>query len=241
MAEVCDSRHDDIADAITGELSVERQAELDGHAAGCAGCAEGLRELQAVASFLGEVGLNDDLSADRDAVAWRAEPPAELADRIADAIDRAGAEPARDIALAPRRRHLRRGRAVGLAIAVAAAAAAVIILGAGAIGGGSHTPSGELVALHAKGAVAGASATAELSPEGYGTAIDLTVTGLDAGKVYALWLADGSGARIPAGTFVASAGGKASLDTISALRRDHAVKIWITDPEDTTVLSAALT
>jgi len=40
--------------------------------------------------------------------------------------------------------------------------------------------------------------------------------------------------------FVAGSAGKASLDTSTALSRDNAVKIWITDPNDATVLVAPL-
>ncbi len=97
------------------------------------------------------------------------------------------------------------------------------------------------MALAAKDTAPGASATAALRPQPYGTDIDLTVAGLDEGTVYALWLADASGTRSPAGTFVAGHDGKAAIDTRTALPRDMAVKIWITDPSDTTVLAAPLT
>ncbi len=74
----------------------------------------------------------------------------------------------------------------------------------------------------------------------YGTAIHLDVAGLDEGTVYALWLADASGVRSPAGTFVPGHDGRAAINTSAALPRDQAVKIWITGPDDTTVLTAPL-
>ena len=101
------------------------------------------------------------------------------------------------------------------------------------------TPA-EQVALAPKDIAPGASATAALRPQPYGVAIDLSVAGLDEGTVYALWLADASGTRSPAGTFVAGNDGTAAIDTSTALPRDKAVKIWITDPHDTTVLAAPL-
>ena len=138
--------------------------------------------------------------------------------------------------LEPRRRRARR-------ISLAVLAAAVVLAVVAIVGLGHSSPGTrpEQVALAAKDTAPGASATAALRPQPYGIAIDLNVAGLDEGTVYALWLADASGTRSPAGTFVAGHDGKAGRrHQHRVLPRDMAVKIWITDPNDTTVLAAPL-
>jgi anti-sigma factor RsiW len=211
MTEACADRHEDIVDALTGYLSAVRQAEFAAHTGTCAGCAEELRGLGAVASLLHD------------------------ADVDLEAVERADAP----IRLATRSRSVR--RRVAVAVLATAAAVVVALPAIGVLRDSSSGSHPDEVALAAKDTAPGASATAELRPQPHGTAIELTCAGLDEGKVYALWLADASGTRTPAGTFVADGDGNASLDTATALPREQAVKIWITDPSDTTVLAAPLT
>lgn len=230
MTDACDDRRSDIVDALIGHRPAEREAEFEAHTESCAGCAHEIEELAAVASQL----RNTDV--DLEAVARPDEPPPDLGARIGVAIERARVEESM-VRLAPTHRRSRR-----ITRALLGAAAAVVIA-VGAIGylrDSSSRGAVEVVALAATDTAAGTSATAELRPQPFGTAIDLTVAGLDEGKVYALWLAAASGTRTPAGTFVAGRDGKASLDTSTALPRDKAAKIWITDPDDATVLVAPL-
>ena len=229
MTEACADRHDDIVDALTGNLSEERKADFEAHTRACTGCAEEVRELRSAASRLH--GTDVDL----DAVARSDMPPAGLGARVTQAVEQAPTEDSTVRRLEPRRRRARR---VSLAVLAAAVVLAVVaIVGLGQSSSGSHP---EQVALAAKDTAPGASATAALRPQPYGIAVDLDVAGLHEGKVYALWVADASGTRSPAGTFVAGHDGTATIDTTTALPRDRAVKIWITDPNDTTVLAAPL-
>jgi anti-sigma factor RsiW len=229
MTEACADRHDDIVDTLMGSLSDERKAEFDAHTRSCAGCAEAVRELSSVASRLH--GSDVDL----DAVERFDAPPAGLSARVTQAIEQARTEDSTVRQLEPRGRRARR---ISLAVLAAAVVLAVVtILGFRHSNPATHS---EQVALAAKDTAPGASATAALRPQPYGIAIDLDVAGLDEGTVYALWLADASGTRSPAGTFVAGHDGTAAIDTSTALPRDRAVKIWITDPTDTTVLAAPL-
>jgi len=230
MTEACVDRHDDIVDALTGNLSGEREAEFEAHTRTCAGCAREVRELSSVATRLHDVDL------DLDAVARFDAPPGALGPRVTQAVERARTEES-----TVRPLHSRRRRSSRIALAVLAAA---VVLAAVAFVGLNRSSPGtrpEQVALAPKAVAPGASATAALRPQAYGISIDLKVAGLDDGTVYALWLADASGTRSPAGTFVAGPDGKAAIDTSTALPRDRAVKIWITDPTDTTVLAAPLT
>jgi anti-sigma factor RsiW len=228
MTEACADRHDDIVDALMGNLSDARRAEFEAHTRSCAGCAAEVRELASVTSQLR--GTDIDL----DAIAEFDEPPAGLRASVTHAIEHAEPERSNVRQLDSRRRRARR---ISLAVLVAAAVLAIAFVGLGRSSPGTHP---EQVALAAKPAAPGASATAALRPQTYGTAIHLDVAGLDEGTVYALWLADATGTRSPAGTFVAGHDGRAAIDTSTALPRDKAVKIWITDPKDTTVLAAPL-
>jgi len=230
MTEACIDRHDDIVDALTGNLSDERKTVFEAHTRSCAGCSEELRQLSSVASRL----RSSDV--DLDGVARFDVPPAGLNTRVKEAIEQARSGDSNVRRLEPRRKRARR-------ISLAVLAAAAVVLAVVAVVGLSRSNPGtrpEQVALAAKNTAPGASATAALRPQPYGTAIDLKVSGLDEGTVYALWLADSSGTRSPAGTFVVGRNGTASLDTRTALPRSMAVKIWITDPHDTTVLAAPL-
>jgi len=242
MTEACNERIDDIVDALSGRLPADRRVELDAHLASCEGCAREAQELGAVSSLLQRTDV------DLDAIERPDEPPADLGSRITAAVESARNEeigdevpPAVSLDAARERRATRPGRARGFRRAAAGVAAAILVgFAAVSLFGGSG-PSGEVVALAPKEIAAGASAKAELHPQSFGTAIDLEVTGLDQGRVYALWLADASGERTPAGTFVPGGDGKASLATNSALPRDKAVRIWITDSSNATVLAAPLT
>jgi hypothetical protein len=230
MTDTCSDRHDDIVDALTGNLSDERKAEFEAHTRSCPGCADEIRRLGSVASLL------HDSDVDADAVARFDMPPAGLRSRVTEAIEQARTDDSTVRQLEPQRRRRRR-------ISLAVLAAAAVVIAVVAIVGLNRSSPGvrpEQVALAAKASAPGSSATAALRPQSYGTAIDLKVAGLNDGTVYALWLADASGTRSPAGTFVAGRDGRATLDTSTALPRDKAVKIWITDPNDTTVLAAPL-
>ncbi len=229
MTDACPNRHDDIVDALMGKLSDERKAEFEAHTLSCAGCAGEVRELSSVASRLHTSDV------DLDTVARFDVPPTGLSARVTHAIEQARTEDSTVRQLEPRRR---RARSISLAVLAAAVVLAVV-----AIVGLSQSSPGtrpEQVALAARDTAPGASATAVLRPQPFGMAVDLDVGGLDEGTVYALWLADASGTRSPAGTFVAGHDGRAAIDSSTALPRDRAVRIWITDPNETTVLAAPL-
>jgi hypothetical protein len=73
-----------------------------------------------------------------------------------------------------------------------------------------------------------------------GTAVQLQHQGLDAGEVYWLWLTDSSGRRVSAGTFLGSTQ-RGTVTLQSALQQDSAVRIWVTDEDDSVVLDSPLT
>ena len=211
MTEPCADRHDDIADAITGNLSDERRAEFEAHTRSCAGCASEIEALGSLASRLRSTDV------DLDSVARFDMPPAGLGAAVTQAIEQARTEDSPVRQLDTRRRRARR---ISLAVLAAAAVILAIVAIVGLRQSSPGTPA-EQVALAPKDIAPGASATAALRPQPYGVAIDLSVDGLDEGTVYALWLADASGTRSPAGTFVADKDGRAALDTSTALPREQ--------------------
>src|SRR4051794_12417621 len=102
MSEACADRHDDIVDALLGNLSGERKAEFEAHARSCAGCASELGELRSVASQLRGASVSVD------AVGPHETPPPSLRAGITDAIERAQAEDSNIVPLESRRRRTRR-------------------------------------------------------------------------------------------------------------------------------------
>jgi uncharacterized protein YggT (Ycf19 family) len=71
---------------------------------------------------------------------------------------------------------------------------------------------------------AGATATAVLTPQAWGTAIELTASGLDPTRTYSVWLEGPGGARTSAATFQPGSTGTAgmSLTTSASLTVSHA-------------------
>jgi hypothetical protein len=244
MPEACVDRVDALVDHLAGRLDMDAEHELLAHVATCAGCREELRTLSGPADALRRYATD---------AADDAQPSPALEERIAAAI---AAEPGRGTAVVapppaasldappPPAASLdaarsRRRRRLATGLAIAAAAAAVLAIVAGVAFGRQGTLTGEHVALHGKDSPA--SADAVLAPRPFGTQLHIEATGLEPGKVYALWLADSADTKVPAGTFRAGANGSITGDGRSSLPRDEAVRVWITDPSGATVAVAPLT
>ena len=184
------------------------------HVDGCAACRDELAELQRAAGLLA--------LADPAHLAVEPAPPADLATRIL-----------RDVrAEWDRARGTRRRRRV--AVSLAAAACALLVAGLFVVRSGSDR---ELQAFTT--AAPGVDGSFGLDENGQGTAVRLTHEGLDPAEVYWLWLTDDSGQRVSAGTFRGAVDGDEVL-LQSALPLDDAVRVWVTDEQDTVVLDAML-
>ena len=217
MTDPCRDWRGALAAAALGRSDPAEEIGLRAHLDGCASCRAELRDLTAVAQALATVPVENITSAPT-------APPSALAGRVLERV--------------ARERNVRRGRrtrrfAAGTAAFVGAAAAviaAVILVGSLGSSSGTHVP------LRGAG---GASATATLHGEAYGTEIELTVAQLHPGHYYWLWLTGDDGHRIPAGTFT-GADDATKLKMLAALPLQEARRIWVTDDRRRVVLDGRL-
>jgi hypothetical protein len=192
-------------------LDREEAARVQAHVDGCATCTQALEELRRPAAALPLV--------DPDVLGSAPVPPSYLADRI---LRQVREERAR-----------RRRRRTYVALAAAAVLAIVGIVGVLVAGDGSDGRREFAVEEP------GVDATFSLEANAEGTAVRLEHEGLDPDDVYWLWLTDGSGERVSAGTFRGSSE-RSTLVLQSALPLDQAVRIWVTDADDGVVLDSPL-
>lgn len=164
---------------VLGHLEGDAVTGFTAHLDGCEACRAEVRELEAVAETL--PGARPD-PPDRPG-----DPPPHLAEAV---VARIAAERA-----ATRRKRARRYATRGL---LGAAAAFALLVGIVTVFGErgeqvrfAHVPEGVEVA-------------AVLTPNEGGTAIELTVDGLEPGTLYGVWVEREDGQRVPAGTFTAS-------------------------------------
>src|SRR5262249_8943320 len=133
-------------------------------------------------------------------------------------------------------RRRRRWRVAAVAGGIAAAAAVVIAV---LVSVGSPSKAhGENVAFQKL--PQGASASASLRKEPWGTDIAFNAHGLDPKTVYALWLGREDGTKVAAGTFQPSPHGDVRVNLESSLARTKATKLWATTPDGQTALLAHL-
>jgi len=202
--------------AALGVIDPVEEIGLRAHLDGCASCRTELRDLTAVAQALSALPVTDVTTAPT-------EPAGTLGGRV---LERVAHE--RD---ARRKRRARRIAAgVGALVAVAAAIAAIVL----AVGSGSASP-GTRVAIPG---IPGVHATATLRPQAAGTAIDMTVSGLDPHSYYWLWLTGDDG-KMGAGTFTGSQQ-QTDIRLMSAVPLDEAHRIWVTDENNHVVLDARI-
>lgn len=178
-SEACPERREQIGALLGGELDAAEAAALGEHTRICEGCRHEVEALERVAGLL--------QLADPESVAVApATAPDGLAPRLVE----------RFAAMADRARRRRRlafgGAAAGLAIA---ATAAVLMLPAGSGGTPEKTISFDTgdprVGL-----------TASLTARPWGTQVAVAVRGIEEGTRCRVWLRDGGGDRVPAGSFV---------------------------------------
>jgi hypothetical protein len=214
-AEACREWRGEVAALALGREDTHTTRAL-AHVDGCGACRAELAELQRTAALLA--------LADPAHLAIEPAPPADLATRI---VRHVRAE--RDRTRRVRRRHR-------LSVSLAVAACALVVAGLFAVRSGSDG-----VQLQAfTTAAPGVDGRFGLDANEQGTAVRLTHEGLDPAEVYWLWLTDDSGRRVSAGTFRGAVDGDHELVLQSALPLDDAVRVWVTDEQDTVVLDALL-
>jgi anti-sigma factor RsiW len=219
MLDPCRDLRGALAAAALGGIDPADDIALRAHLDGCAACRAELRELTLVGQALAAVPLSAVDAAP-------AEPSGALGTRVLERLARE-----RD---AVRTRRVRRAfvGAGALTSIAAAVIAAVLVIGSGS------SPAGTRIVLPGVGGET-ATATATLRPAPAGTEVDMEVTGLHRGDYYWLWVTDGNGKRLPAGTFQGS-DHPLHMRLTAALRLSEARRIWVTDAADNVVLDAHL-
>ena len=66
------------------------------------------------------------------------------------------------------------------------------------------------------------------SERDWGTAISLTVAGLEPGRPYGAWMEDEAGDRVPAGTFTATSDGTMRMDLSARMAIEDAAAFGVT-------------
>ncbi len=194
-----------------GHLSADEITAERAHLDGCADCRVELAALEQVARLL---PLADVESLDLEPA-----PPPDLGDRVMSVV-RAERE-------LVERRHRRRMR--GLVSGIAAAAAAIVLVVALSLGSG-----GGLVVpfdVHP----AGAASTAAFDQHGWGTEIRLDVQGLPTGHSYYVWMRNGDGEHVPAGSF-RTVEGSTHVTLATSLAMADAVGIGVSDEDGNTIM-----
>lgn len=208
----CGVRPEDLGPFLLGQLAPHEAALVADSVAACPSCSRQVEQLRPVAAALGRVSITTD-----DVVPV---PPPAL-ERVLASV--------RDERAARRRRWRTR---------LTLAAAAVVLL--------LVTLAGALVARDDPGRevslTGSTTATGDVlvSERGWGTAVRLDVRGLQPGRTYGAWLADGEGERMPAGTFRALADGTARLELGASMRLDEARSVGVTLLGGDDVLAADL-
>jgi hypothetical protein len=214
MAEACRDWRGDVAALALDRIGPADRVRVVAHVDGCDACRAALAELSRAAAVL--------VAADPSRLQREPSAPAALAERILHEVQSA-------------KRRAGRRRRVRAATAIAAVAAAVVLVAGVALLRHESGPELREFAVEAPGV----DARFAILPNDQGTAVRLVHHGLDPDDVYWLWLTDAAGRRVSAGTFRGTSDGEA-LTLQSALPAADAVRIWVTDANDSVVLDTML-
>jgi hypothetical protein len=206
----CDHWRGLIAVDLLGQLVDEDRTALTAHLDGCAECRQEKRDLTALSAVLP--------AADPDHFDVH-DPPLDLQSAV---FDRLHAEARRD-----RRVHHVRYVMGGAAAAVVVAA---LVLGLTVT---NSTPPARVVALRGR---AGVHATARLTTEPWGTAIELRETGQAGDQVLTVSMRTTTGTWWEAGTYRTVGGRPVAVDLACALPASKIVGIWVHNGAGHTVL-----
>jgi anti-sigma factor RsiW len=205
-----------VAAAALGRIDAADEVALQAHLDGCTQCRRELGELRAAVRAL-------PLADPARVVEETREPPVGLAERV---IERVAHEHAR-----VRRRRLR--------VVLVAAAVVAAIAGIGAVAVATLDEGREPSMTITFPAVEDARGRADLFALDEGTEVELAASGLKSGDWYWLWLTNGDGDRVTAGTFKGT-GDEVEVTLTAALALEDARRIWVTDGDDAVVLDAPL-
>lgn len=204
----CQVRPEELGPFLLGQLAPTESDRVADAVAACASCTAEVAGLRPVVAAL-ETATATPRGPDRP------EPPEQQAWRGPDGLE--------VLLSAVHRERGKRLRAWRLG---AVAAGVALLLGLGTvIALQDDDTGGREVRLVGAGPARG---TALVTEREWGTAIDLTVSGLQPGQSYGAWLEDGSGERVPAGTFRATSGGAVRLELSALMPVQDAAAVGVT-------------
>lgn len=200
MTSKCDELRVSLGGYVLNALDPGERAEVESHLLTCAICQYELSTLEALPSLLGRL-TGDDVTAFE-----IIEPPKLILEQ----------------ALATIKNSRRRRRRSTLAAAMISVAAIVIgfiaIEHAGSQPIGRSTGTGAITSISASNASDGIQATAQLHPEPWGTAINLSLSGVAPNQRCLLLVIDKSGGQEIAGEWQASYRGRADINGATAIQ-----------------------
>jgi len=202
MRHECPVRAEDLGPYLLGQLPPVEAAAVAEAVDACASCTAEVARLRPVVQALALGNAPPD----------EAVPAAPTA-----ALERVLASVREERSSSRRRLRRRVGLAAAAVLVVLATAAGVALL---------PDEDGRQVPLVS---TTGADGSVEVSSRGWGTALDLKVHGLTPGTSYGAWLADGSGDRVPAGSFRPGTDGSAHLDLSASMSLQDASAVGVTE------------
>jgi hypothetical protein len=200
MSDPCEHFRGLIAMEVVGQLSVNERVALTAHIEGCISCRDERRDLMMVSMVLG--------TADPDRLTEH-----ELPFRLQSAVlDRLRAEERRE-----RRLHRRRYVVVSAAAAIVVAFVLVLTLA---------WPSGPMTTTVALVGLPKVHATARLTAQPWGTAMDLRESGQPSGEVLWVYVRTSSGSWWQTGTYK-TVGTSVRVTMACALKMSKITSVWI--------------
>jgi Putative zinc-finger len=196
----CEHFHGLIAMEVVGQLSEQERVALNAHVEGCESCRDERRDLMTVSLVLG--------TADPDSFTDH-ELPFGLQTAV---LDRLRAEERRE-------RRLLRSRYVVASAAVAAVVALVVVLSL-------VWPSGPVTTTVALVGLPEVHATARLTAQPWGTALDLRESGQASGQVLSVSVRTDSGSWWQMGTY-RTVGSSVHVTMACALKMSNIKSVWI--------------
>lgn len=116
-------------------------------------------------------------------------------------------------------------------VVLAAAAALLVVAGAAWVLAGNGGGELEGTPIVFTETLPGAEGRAVVAGSPSGSLIDVEASGLEPRSVYALWLSDADGARVPAGTFEVDDDGEVDVRLRCDMAAADADRVWATDGE----------
>jgi len=209
--ERCQTWHGLIALEVVGQLESGQRVALDAHVDQCPACGRERQTLLPLADALA--------GADPDHLQSGAMPVA-LEESVLAMLRSADA---RRVAVGRRRRNV---------LALSAGAAAVLVA-LGLVLSVAGTSAGRTVALSGPGA---AHASVTLTPESWGTSVQLAEAAPRSTAVLALWMRTSSGTWWEAGTYHASEGHSVRVTMACAVPASAISQVWVRDAQGRDVL-----